>query len=145
LRFKGEAMSVGSKAMRVTKNLPKAIGPREHGMIDYAHVAFFFGVALLCRKTNRPATIAALGTGTLILVQSLLTDYPLGVKPVISFETHGKMDAAFASSSWMIPKVFGFSGTHAAKIFEINSAVGGSVVGMTDFDSNRARLERAER
>jgi hypothetical protein len=138
-------MSVGSTAMRVTKNLPKAIGPREHGMIDYADIALFFGVALLCRKINRPAAIAALGTGTFILVQSLLTDYPLGVTPVISFETHGKMDAAFASGSWMIPKVFGFSGTPAAKIFEINSAVEGSIVGMTDFDSNRARLERAER
>jgi hypothetical protein len=51
--------------MRVTKHLPKAIGPREHGMIDCAHVP--------------------------------------------------------------------------------NSAVEGSVVGMTDFDSNRAHLERAER
>ena len=136
-------MSVGSNALNVTKHLPKAIGPREHGMIDYAHAAFFFSVALMCRKTNRPAALAALGTGTFILVQSLLTDYPLGVKPVISFETHGKMDAAFASSSWMIPKVLGFSNTGAAKIFEINSAVEGTVVGMTDFNSDRARLERA--
>ncbi len=128
--------------MNVTEHLPKVIGPKEHGMIDYAHVAFFFSVAFLCRKRNPSAALAALGTGAFVLVQSLLTDYPLGAKPVISFETHGKMDASFASASWMIPKVFGFSGTKEAKIFEINSAVEGCVVGMTDFDSDRTRLER---
>ncbi len=99
----------------IERRLPKVIGPKTHGMIDYGHAAFFFGVALLCRRSNKPAALAALGTGALVLVQSLLTDYLLGVKPVISFETHGKMDAAFASASWAIPRTLGFNGTPAAK------------------------------
>ncbi len=137
-------MSVADSALDVSTHLPKVINPRVHGMIDYGHAAFFFGFALLCRRENKAAAMAALGTGAFILVQSLLTDYPMGVKPVISFETHGKMDAAFASSSWVIPKLCGFAGTKEAKVFEMNSVVEASVVGMTDFDSNRARLERMQ-
>ena len=135
-------MSFMDSALEPRERLPKVISPRTHGIIDYAHATFFFSVALFCRKKNKPAALAALCTGSFVLVQSLLTDYPLGVKPVIPFETHGKMDVGFASASWMIPKIFGFSGTKAAKIFETNSAVEGTVVGMTDFNSERAREER---
>lgn len=122
--------------------LPKVIGPKAHGVIDYAQSAFFLTVGLLCWKRNRPAAIAALGTSALVLTQALLTDYPLGVKPVISFETHGKIDAYFASTSWAIPKLFGFRGTPAAKVFEANSVVAGGIVGMTDFNSSRAFQDR---
>ena len=126
----------------IERRLPKVIGPKAHGVIDYAHAAFFFGVAVFCRKNNRPAALAALGTSALVLVQSLLTDYPLGVKPVLSFETHGKIDAAFASASWAIPKALGFSGTPAARIFEGNSLVEGTVVGLTNFSSGSGRQGR---
>ncbi len=135
-------MSVMDSALESRERLPKVIGPKTHGIIDYAHATFFFSLALLFRKNNKPAALASLCTGSFVLVQSLLTDYPLGIKPLISFETHGKMDVAFASASWMIPKVFGFSETKAAKIFETNSAVEGTVVGMTDFNSERAHDER---
>ena len=134
-------MSFMDSTLESHKSRQKVIGPKVHGMIDYAHVAFFFTVALLCRKNNKPAAVAALCTGSFVLAQSLLTDYPLGVKPLIPFEVHGKMDVAFASASWVIPKVFGFSGTKAAKIFETNSAVEGTVAGMTDFSSQRAHDE----
>jgi hypothetical protein len=123
-------------------NLPKVISPKAHGVIDYAHAAFFFAVGLLCRRSNRKAARAAFATSGFILAQSLLTDYRYGAKPIISFETHGKMDSVFASSSWAIPLVFGFSGTAAAKIFEMNSLAEASVVGMTDWDSERAHWER---
>ena len=76
------------------------------------------------------------------MAQSLLTDYPLGAKPALSFDDHGKMDAAFASSSWMIPKLCGFAGTGAARIFEANSLVEAVVVGLTNYDSDDARREK---
>ncbi|HTD55963.1 MAG TPA: hypothetical protein VK670_11315, partial [Silvibacterium sp.] len=84
----------------------------------------------------------AFATSGFILAQSLLTDYRFGAKPVISFETHGRMDSAFASTSWMLPIAFGFKGTKAAKVFEANSLAEASVVGMTDWDSERAHEER---
>ncbi len=126
----------------IEKRMPKVLDARTHGAIDYAYSALFLGMALLCRKSNPPAAGAALGTGAFLLAQSLLTDYPLGVKPVFSFEAHGKMDASFASASWAIPRIFGFRGTAAARVFQINSVVGALVVGMTDFNSERARAEK---
>jgi hypothetical protein len=123
--------------------LPKVISPSAHGLIDYSHAAFFAAVAFFCSRSNKRAAWAAIGTSAFILAQSLLTDYRYGAKPVISFDTHGKMDTVFASSSWLIPIVFGFRKTAAAKIFEANSFVEGSVVSMTDWDSQRARQERA--
>jgi hypothetical protein len=123
-------------------NLPKVISPKTHGVIDYSHAAFFFMVGLLCSRSNKRAAWAAFATSGFILVESLLTDYRFGVKPVISFATHGKMDSVFAASSWMVPRLAGFQGTPAAKIFEANSFAEASVVGMTDWDSERAHQER---
>ena len=123
--------------------LPKVISPTVHGIIDYCHAAFFFTVGVVCaRSRNKAAASAAFATSGFILVQSLLTDYRFGAKPAFSFETHGKMDAVFASSSWMVPLLFGFKGTAAARIFEGNSLAEASVVAITDWNSQRAHQER---
>src|ERR1700712_5382198 len=122
--------------------VPKVISPTAHGIIDYAHAAFFFAVGVLCRRSNKRAASAAFATSGFILAQSLLTDYRFGAKPILPFETHGKMDAAFASGSWLIPRIFGFRGTPEAKIFEMNSLAEASVVEMTDWSSERAHQER---
>lgn len=135
-------MSVANLAINQLENrLPKVIDARKHGVIDYCHAAFFLGMAWMCRKSEPRAAAAALATGSFILVQSLLTDYPLGVKKVIPFRVHGQMDAAFAASSFMVPKLFGFAGSKAANVFAGNSFVEAAVVGATDFSSERARNE----
>jgi hypothetical protein len=100
-------------------------------------------MAFLCRKSNRPAALAALITGSFVLVESLMTDYPLGVFRVLPFRTHGRMDAGFAASSPVMPRVFGFSGTPAARVFQGNGIVEAAVVGLTDFSSEHARAEAA--
>src|SRR5579875_151320 len=123
--------------------LPKVISPTVHGIIDYCHAAFFFTVGVVCaRSHNKAGARAAFATSGFVLVQSLLTDYRFGAKPVFSFETHGKIDTVFASSSWMIPLLFGFKDTAAGKIFEGNSLAEASVVAATDWDSRRAHEER---
>ena len=129
---------------RLQTSLPRIISPSTHGIIDYAHAAFFFSVGLFCSRSNKRAAAAAYATSGFVLVQSLLTDYRFGVKPLLSFENHGKIDGAFASGSWLLPVIFGFRGTPAARIFEINSAVEGSVVAMTDWSNERAKSERKE-
>jgi hypothetical protein len=116
----------------------KVIDARTHGLIDYCHATVFLGMALLCRKSNPRAATAALLTGSFVLAESLLTDYPLGVAKVFSFATHGRMDAALAASSPLLPRLFGFKGTAAARVFQANCLVACSVVGLTDFDSRRA-------
>jgi hypothetical protein len=141
-----EQQQAGSQSRQSSESdsmIPKVISPKLHGIIDYTHAAFFFTVGLLCRKSNKAASNAAFGTSGFILAQSLLTDYRYGAKPVISFATHGKMDTVFASTSWMMPLLFGFKGTTAAKIFEGNSFAEASVVAATDWSSERAHQERA--
>ena len=118
------------------------ISPAAHGVIDYGHATFFFVAGLICRRSNKAAATAAFATSAFILVQSLLTDYRLGWKPLISFKTHGKMDSIFAASSWAFPIVFGFRKTKAAKLFEMNSLAEASVLGMTDWNTDRAHRER---
>jgi len=137
-------MSLATAALgEVEKRLPKVIDARTHGIIDYCHAAFFFGAAIFLARRNRRAATAALATGAFILVESLLTDYPLGAKKVIPFETHGRMDGGFAASSFGMPKLFGFADTPAAHLFTINGFVEGAVVGMTDWNSERARNQNA--
>ncbi len=121
--------------------LPKIIDARTHGYIDYCHAALFFTLAVVNRRKNPRAATASWLTGSLVLTQSLLTDYPLGVKPLISFETHGKMDAGFAIASLLIPTAFGFEGTAMSKVFKSNAAIEATAVALTDFDSERARTE----
>lgn len=123
--------------------VPKVISPTAHGIIDYCHAAFFFTLGVLsARSRNKAAARAAFATGSFILVQSLLTACRFGVMPVFSFETHGKMDTVFASSSWMVPLLFGFRDTAAGKIFEGNSFAEAAVVALTDWNSQRAHQQR---
>lgn len=121
--------------------LPKVIDARTHGVIDYMHAAFFLSVAWFCRKSNPRGALAAAIAGGFVLTQSLLTDYPLGAFKVISLEDHGRMDAAFAGASLMMPGLMGFEGTGLSKVFKGNAFVEGSVVGMTDWNSEHAREE----
>ncbi|HEY0785818.1 MAG TPA: hypothetical protein VGD62_08085 [Acidobacteriaceae bacterium] len=137
-------MSVFTTGLNMLENrLPKVIDARTHGLIDYGHAAFFLGMAFFCRKSNPRAATAALATGAFVLTQSLLTDYPLGVTPVLSFEQHGKLDAGFAASSLALPRLFGFEDTGAAKIFKANAFVEATVVGLTDFSNQHAQAEKA--
>jgi hypothetical protein len=129
---------------RLETRLPKVIDARTHGIIDYCHAAFFFGMALVCRKSNPRAAIAAACTGGFVLIESLLTDYPLGAAKIIPFSVHGQMDTAFAASSFAMPKLFGFTNTAAANVFSANGFIEGSVVGMTNWDSNAARAEERD-
>ena len=136
-------MSFVTSGLNLLENrLPKVIDARTHGIIDYSHAAFFLGMAALCRKRNPPAALAALTTGLFVLGESLLTRYPLGAKPVIPFELHGRMDAGFAATSLAVPRLFGFEGTKAATVFHANAFVEAAVVGLTDFNTERAELER---
>ena len=139
-------MSLATAALgEVEKRLPKVIDARTHGIIDYCHAAFFFGMAIFCARRNKRAATAALVTGAVILAESVLTDYPFGAKKVIPFETHGRMDASFAASSFWTPKLFGFADSAEAQIFKMNGFLEGMVVGMTDWNSERARGESLSR
>jgi hypothetical protein len=136
------SLATAALGVAVERRLPKVIDARTHGIFDYCHAAFFFGMAIYCARRNRRAARAALATGAFILAESLLTDYPAGAAKAISFETHGRLDSALTASAFMMPTLFGFSGTAAAEVFKMNGFIEGAVVGMTDWNSERARGDR---
>jgi hypothetical protein len=117
------------------KRLPKVITPDVHGLIDYAHAAFFLCAGVFLWKRNRAAAVASFATSGLIFGEALITDYPLGASPVISFEMHGKLDAALASASLVTPQFFGFSKTGAATLFRLNAIAEAAVIGLTDYSA----------
>jgi hypothetical protein len=127
------------KFFTTEQGLPKPIDARTHGIIDYCHAGLFATVALLCWKRNRNAALAAAGTSAFVLVQSLLTDYPVGAKRLIPFAAHGAMDAGFAALSFAAPRLFGFSGSKAGLFFQSNSILESTAVALTDWDSQHAR------
>jgi hypothetical protein len=100
------------------------------------------GWQFITARRNRRATKAALATDAFLLVELLLNDYPAGAVKAISFETHGRLDSALTASSFMIPRLFGFSGTAAAEVFKISAFLEGAVIGTTDWTFERARGEK---
>ena len=137
-------MSLATFALQqVEAKLPKVISPTTHGIIDYCHAAFFAGMAVVCWKKHERAAIAAAGTSALVLLESLLTDYKPGVKRMLPFSVHGRIDSSFAVISMAIPRTFGFEGTSQARVFKINALVEAVVVGLTDWNDDRARAEQS--
>lgn len=112
---------------------PNLISRRLHAALDYCDATVFLGIALLCHRRNPAAAKAAAFTGSYLLLQALLTDYPLGVAPVLPFRTHAKMDAAFSAISPTLPKLLGFSRSAPAAAFRWNGAITGAILSLTDF------------
>ena len=87
------------------------IPTRVHGLIDYiwglvvGTAPWVFGFA-----DNGPATYVAWAFGVGAILYSLLTDYEVGLLPVIPVRIHLPLDvvagAVFAASPW----IFGFAG-----------------------------------
>ena len=128
---------------QVERRLPKVMDARRHGALDYLHAAFFVGMACAYRRRQPRVAAAALVTGGLLLTEALLTDYPLGMKRIIPFEMHGRIDGAAAVMALSLPRILGVEGTAASAIFKSSGVLGATLVGITDYDSRRARRQAA--
>ena len=69
-----------------------------------------------------------------------MTDYPGGVKPVISFETHGKIDAGMAGLTATVPTFLGFGDEDEAKYFRGAALAETVITGMTDFTGTGGKV-----
>jgi hypothetical protein len=123
--------------MAVTDRLSvtRTFSPGQHAVLDYAVAATFFGLALRYRRRRPAASLLAFLNGGMVLGMSLLTDYPGGVWPRISFRTHGTLDVVQAAVAGLGPVVLGFADTPEATVFYTQAASEFGVIGMTDWDS----------
>lgn len=135
----------------LSNRLPKVISPKTHAIIDYATAGSFFLTGALLWGRHKRAAIGAIVCGAVEANTVMMTDMPGGVYKLISFETHGKIDAAFAGAVAMLPTVLGFGDEKEAWFFRAQGMNIAAVGGMTDFEyyeeSGRRsrRRERARR
>src|SRR5947209_6520279 len=87
----------------VADKLPKVIKPKTHAVLDYVVAGGMITLGAFFWKRNKRAAIAAFTCGGATIATSLLTDYPGGVKPVLSFEMHGRIDAGMAGFTATAP------------------------------------------
>jgi len=115
------------------------ISPAQHAVLDYGVAATFFALGMRYRNRNRAASTLAFANGGMVLGMSLLTDYPGGVWPTISFKTHGTMDLVQAALAGFGPLLFGFADEPEAKTFYAQAASELGVVANTDWNADAAR------
>jgi hypothetical protein len=124
--------------------MPKVIPAESHGLLDYLQAAAFLAAAAYVWKRERKAGIVSLAAGTFLLAEALLTDYPLGARPWLGFDTHGNLDRGFSAFAASAPKTMNFQSRGIARFYRANAWITGVVTAMTDFSRPHARLERGE-
>ncbi len=108
---------------------------RIHGLGDYASAFALILVGLLVGGSGE-ARGAGIVLGLVLLVVSLLTDYPLGVRRVIPFKLHSAGDYLGAGALIAAPFLLGFSDTDKG-LTTFYVAVGAVLVAvslLTDYD-----------
>jgi len=130
----------------LTNRMPKVISPKAHAIIDYATAGSFLLTGALLWKRNRRAAIGSMVCGIMEAQTAMITDFPGGITPLISFETHGKIDAGFAGFVGTLPSLLAFGDEPEANFFRGQALAIAAVTGLTDFDqSGRSRNQRRSR
>ena len=117
------------------KEVTRIISPAHHAVLDYGVAATFmaFGFSVLSR--NRAAAGLAFVNGAMVLGMSLMTKYPGGLFPVISFRGHRTGDIVQAALAGVGPMLLGFGDTAEAKYFYGQAASEAGVIAATDWDA----------
>jgi len=136
-------MSVlNSVAKIVTKPVPRVISPGGHAVFDYITVGSFWMSAVWFWQRSKRAALAAFICGGAELALSLLTDYPGGVKRVISFRRHGEIDLGLAAMTATIPDFLAFKDDHERKFFLVQGALITAVTELTQFPDKGRGAEK---
>lgn len=126
-------MEKGVQAL--AERMPKVISPKAHAIIDYATAGSFFVAGALLWRRNKRASLGAILCGAMEAGTAMMTDYPGGIKPVLSFQTHGRIDAGFAGFVATLPNVLMFGGEREAMFFRGQGVAMAAVTGLTDFSA----------
>jgi hypothetical protein len=138
-------MPLLSKAVKlVTDRMPKVISPAMHAAIDYGTAGVFFTMAGVYFSRNKKAALSCAMCGSGELLTSLFTDYPGGVKKVISFRTHGAIDLGLATLIATLPGMMKFDDDAESRFFTMQSALITAVAGLTDFKGTGEKKQLKE-
>lgn len=136
-------MPLLQKSIQVAgKALPKVVSPKGHAIADYSTAGLFLlGSALFWKKSKR-AAVASLICGLAEAGIAALTDYPGGMKRVISFPLHKKIDFGLSSMAAAMPEFLAFDDERETGFFRVQSAQIAGVTAVTNFDPQFISGER---
>lgn len=125
----------------------KILKPAPHAIIDYAWAATMMAAPWIFGfKKNRKATINSVASGAAILGLSLVTRYPLGAIKLVSFPTHGVIEAIAGAATAIAPWTLGFSKNQCATMTHLASGISTlAVVAVTDYQAAEGRYGRYRR
>ena len=126
---------VESGVKAVSKGMPKVISPTAHAIIDYGMAGSFLLAAGLLARKHRRAAFASLACGVAQLAIAAITDYPGGIKPLISFRTHERVDGGFASIVGAMPIAMNFKDDREATLFRAHGIAIAGVTGLTRWEN----------
>jgi hypothetical protein len=111
----------------------KVLNPTVHGVLDYG-LALLFLVLPGMLDFPPPAAAASYVIGSVYIVASLVTRYPLGLLKWIPFPVHGVIESLMAVSWIALPWLMGFAEHAASRNFFVAAGVGLlAVVAMTNY------------
>jgi hypothetical protein len=143
-------MALWHKALRTAMGrMPKVIDPTTHTVLDYAVAGSFLLMGVLFWKRSKRAALGSLFCGGATAANILLTDYPGGTHPIISYQTHGHVDQGLAAMTAAVPRLMRFDDEREARFFEVEALANIAISGLTDFEyyerpSPRRQLRRRE-
>ncbi len=120
------------------RKLPKMVSPTAHTALDYAMAGTFLAAGVVMWRRNKRAALGAMVCGGAKAANILLTDYPGGRYDILSYETHGKVDAGIAGLSAAMPRAMGFHDDPEAEFFALAALSETVIASLTDFDEQPA-------
>jgi hypothetical protein len=130
----------------LTRRMPKLISPKAHAVVDYITAGAFLLTGAFFWSRNKRAALSAFVCGGAELANTLLTDYPGGVKKVISYRNHGRIDIGLAAMTATMPEFMSFRDTREKNFFLVQAGMMTAVTNLTDFGQiSRARSPRRKR
>jgi hypothetical protein len=119
----------------LTRPVPKVFDAGAHAVADYATAGAFAALGLYLHRRNRRAARLAYANAAAIVGLSMLTDYPGGVFPVLSFRAHGQADLALTALTAAGPAMLGIANDPAARMFYGAAGMETAIVSSTDWSS----------
>jgi hypothetical protein len=119
----------------------RPIGPGAHAVLDYLTVGGFLMLGWRLRHHRRAMALALTNAG-MVLAASLITDYPGGVVPKLTFDQHGQLDVAQAALCAGGPALLGFADSPEARPFYMQAGLETAIVSTTDFSDAGQRDAR---
>jgi hypothetical protein len=125
----------------------KILKPAPHAVLDYAWAAAMMAAPWVFGfKKNRKATINSVASGAAILGLSLVTRYRLGAIKLVSFPTHGVIEAIAGAATALAPWTLGFNKNRCATLTHLAGGIGTlAIVAVTDYQAAVGRYGRYRR